>query len=178
MAVLLARPTTCPEGTPEAVQQVVGRRQTPRTLVLEPRGDPAPVLLAGSCWWPVPECDAHPGDRTTLIRAALNRAADEDDYLDSDYACKAIAAAATLTAQLPGGQPIDSPYAPEFLRGGNRLKVPEDLAALAVRAIDRIMADDSEWRDLWQDATDGDTNAAFDAVHGLRTALSAVREGA
>lgn len=117
--------------------------------------------------------DAHPGDRPTLIRAALNRAADEDDYLDSDYACEAIAAAATLAAQLPGGQPIDSPYAPEFLRGGNTLQVSHDLAALAVRAMDRIMAADSGWRDLWQDATRGDTNAAFDAVRGLRMALSA-----
>lgn len=121
--------------------------------------------------------DANPGDRPRLIRAALNRVADEDDYLDSDYACEAIAAAATLAAQLPGDQPIPSAYAPEFLRGGSSPKVSNDLAALAVRAIDRIMADDSEWRDLWQEATDGDTNSAFDAVRDLRTALSARRDG-
>lgn len=42
--------------------------------------------------------------------------------------------------------------------------------------IDRIMADDSEWRDLWQDAAGGDTNAAFDTVRGLRMVLSALRE--
>lgn len=67
-------------------------------------------------------------------------------------------------------------YAPEFLRDGGSLDVPYDLAALAVRAIDRIMADDSEWRDLWQDAAGGDTNAAFDTVRGLRMVLSALRE--
>ncbi len=119
--------------------------------------------------------DANPGDRPTLIRAALARATDEDDYLDSDFACQAIAAAAILAAQLPGGQPIGSAYAPEFLREGGSLDVPEDLAALAVRAIDRIMADGSEWRDLWQDAAGRDANAAFDTVHGLRTVLSTLR---
>lgn len=117
--------------------------------------------------------DANPGDRPMLIRAALARAADEDDYLDSDIACEAIAAAAILAAQLPRGQPITSAYAPEFLRDGGSLDVPDDLSALAVRAIDRIMVDDSEWCDLWQDAADGDANAAFDSIHGLRTVLSA-----
>ncbi len=84
--------------------------------------------------------DANPGDRPTLIRAALARVADESDYLDSDFACEAIAAAAILAAQLPGGQPIDPVYAPAFLRDGGSLEVPEVLTALAVRAIDRIMA--------------------------------------
>ncbi|WP_306344873.1 DUF4259 domain-containing protein [Micromonospora sp. 4G55] len=58
------------------------------------------------------------------------------------------------------------------MRDGGRLDLPSDSAALAVRALDRIMAEDSEWHDLWQDAA-GNVNPAFDAVHDLRTVLTA-----
>ncbi|MEU5950230.1 DUF4259 domain-containing protein [Micromonospora sp. NPDC047465] len=117
--------------------------------------------------------DADVAKRPVLIREALSRAAGEDGYLDADIACEAIAAAAIVAAQQPGGQPITSPYAPDFLRDGGRLNLPDDLTVLAVRALDRIMAADSEWRDLWQDATAGNVNPAFDAVYGLRRALTA-----
>ncbi|TDB72244.1 DUF4259 domain-containing protein [Micromonospora sp. KC723] len=110
--------------------------------------------------------------RPALVRDALNRAAGDDGYLDADVACEAIAAAAIVAAQRPGGQPITSPYAPDFLRDGGRLDLPDDLAVLAVSALNRIMAADSEWRDLWQDAAGG-ANPAFDAVNGLRGVLTA-----
>ncbi|HEX5594576.1 MAG TPA: DUF4259 domain-containing protein [Micromonosporaceae bacterium] len=110
--------------------------------------------------------------RPALVNEALARVAGEDGYLDADVACEAIAAAAVVAAQQPGGQPITSPYPPNFLRDGGRLDLPDDLAALAVRALDRIMAADSEWRDLWQDAA-GHANPAFDAVHDLRKVLTA-----
>ncbi|MEU5943741.1 DUF4259 domain-containing protein [Micromonospora sp. NPDC047548] len=111
--------------------------------------------------------DADVVKRPVLVREALSRATGEDGYLDADIACETIAAAAIVAAQQPGGQPITSPYAPDFLRDGGRLDLPDDLAVIAVRALDRIMAADSEWRDLWQDATAGDANPAFDAVYGL-----------
>ncbi|MEW1585949.1 DUF4259 domain-containing protein [Micromonospora vinacea] len=111
--------------------------------------------------------DADVSKRPDLVREALTRAAGEEGYLDADGACEAIAAAAIVAAQQPGGQPIASPYAPEFLRDGGRLDVPDDLAALAVRAIDRILATDSEWRELWEDAE------AVDALHDLRKVLAA-----
>ncbi|MGS2617117.1 DUF4259 domain-containing protein [Micromonospora sp. LZ34] len=116
--------------------------------------------------------DADTAQRPALVREALTRAAGEDGYLDADIACEAIAAAAIVAAQLPGGQPITSPYAPDFLRDGGRLDVPDNLAVLAVRALDRIMATDSEWHDLWQDAA-GNVNPAFDAVRSLRGVLTA-----
>ncbi|MFE9657823.1 hypothetical protein [Micromonospora sp. NPDC006431] len=62
---------------------------------------------------------------------------------------------------------------PDFLRDGGRLDLPDDLAVLAVRALDRIMAADSEWRDLRQDAAAGDVDPAFDTVYGLRRVLMA-----
>ncbi|WP_346535489.1 DUF4259 domain-containing protein [Micromonospora sp. DPT] len=117
--------------------------------------------------------DADIAKRPGLVREALSRAAGEDGYLDADIACEAIAAAAMVAAQQPGGQPITSPYAPDFLRDGGRLDLPSDSTALAVRSLDRIMAGNSEWHDLWQDAAAGDVNPAFDAVHGLRTVLTA-----
>lgn len=116
--------------------------------------------------------DADVAKRPALVREALSRAAGEDGYLDVDIACEAIAAAAVVAAQQPGGEPITSPYAPDFLLNGGLLDLPDDLAVLAVRALDRIMAADSEWHDLWQDAAE-DVNPAFDAVRGLHRVLTA-----
>ncbi|MFG1898475.1 DUF4259 domain-containing protein [Micromonospora zamorensis] len=117
--------------------------------------------------------DADVSKRPNLVREALTRAAGEVGYLDADVACEAIAAAAILAAQQPSGQPITSSYAPDFLRDGGRLDVPDGLAALAVRAIDRIMAADSEWRELWEDADAEGTSEAIDAVRDLRKVLAA-----
>ncbi|PMR61458.1 hypothetical protein C1A38_09075 [Verrucosispora sp. ts21] len=116
--------------------------------------------------------DADVGKRPILVREALSRAAGEADYLDADVACVAIAAAAIVAAQRPGGPAITSSYAPDFLLDGGRLDLPDDLVPLAVRALDRIMAADSEWHFLWQDAA-GPSNRAFDSVHDLRGVLTA-----
>lgn len=91
--------------------------------------------------------DADPADRVEVIRQTLLVTAEEEDYLDSDFACEAIAAATVVA-----GEGLDSAYAPAFLRSGGRLDLPSDLTPLAVRAIDRVLADDSEWVDLWEGA--------------------------
>jgi hypothetical protein len=97
--------------------------------------------------------DAAPAQRTALVRGALTTVLDNgDDYLDSRLADEAIAAAAIVVSQLPGGARITSPYAPDFLLEGGKLEVPDDLPALAVRALDRIVGDDSEWRELWKES--------------------------
>lgn len=116
--------------------------------------------------------DADVTKRPALVSEALERVVEEDGYLDEAVACAAIAAAAIVAAQQPGGQPITSPYAPDFLRNGGRLDLPDDLAVLAVRALDRVLAADSEWRDLWQEAA-GHANPAFDVVRDLRRGLAA-----
>ncbi|MCM0674505.1 DUF4259 domain-containing protein [Micromonospora phytophila] len=81
-------------------------------------------------------------------------------------------AARSRRSPRPTRRPITYPYAPDFLRDGERLDLPDDLATLAVRALDRIMAADSEWRDLWQEAAE-DVNSAFDAVRDLRKVMAA-----
>nr|WTA70103.1 DUF4259 domain-containing protein [Micromonospora sp. NBC_00855] len=117
--------------------------------------------------------DADVSKRPNLVREALTRAAGEAGYLDADVACEAIAAVAIVAAQQPSGQPIASPYAPEFLHDGGRVDVPDDVTALAVRAIDRILAADSEWRELWEDAGAEGASEAVGAVRDLRKVLAA-----
>ncbi|GIE87127.1 DUF4259 domain-containing protein [Actinoplanes regularis] len=113
--------------------------------------------------------DAEPGRRVEIIRATLTEVLDEDEYLDSDVACEAIAAAAVVASQLPGGPAITTAYAPDFITEGGTLDLPSDLPALALRALDRIAGDDSEWRELWEDALD----KALQALQPIRATLEA-----
>ncbi|MDI1462865.1 DUF4259 domain-containing protein [Catellatospora sp. KI3] len=115
--------------------------------------------------------DADPAERVGLIRQALREAAEETGFLDSREGERAIAAAAVIRSQLPGGAPLASSYAPDFLVGGDRVEVPADLPTLAVRALDRVLAADSEWAELWEETNDRD--AAFAVVRGLRAELHA-----
>ncbi|WP_412537956.1 DUF4259 domain-containing protein [Longispora sp. K20-0274] len=114
--------------------------------------------------------DADPAERVGLIRLALSEAAAETDFLDSREGEHAIASAAIIVSQLPGGVPLTSSYGPDFLTGGGRMDVPADLPALAVRALDRVLGANSEWFELWGEA--GDPEAAFAVVRELRAALS------
>lgn len=111
--------------------------------------------------------EAGTGQRVDLIRSTLETAATDLDYLDHDDAAPAIAAAAIVAASMPGGTPITSAYAPDFLLCGEALSFSPDLPALAVRALDRIVGDDSEWSSLWEGNA-----AAFDQVRHLRSVLS------
>ena len=56
---------------------------------------------------------------------------------------EAIAAAAIVASCLPGGTAIDTPFAPDFLLEGGTAEVADDVPAIAVRALDRIVATDS-----------------------------------
>jgi hypothetical protein len=105
--------------------------------------------------------DTDPARRAALIRETLDEVLHEDEYLEADVANQAIAAAAVIASQLPGGTPLTTAYAPDFLTAGETLDLPDDLPALALRALDRIAGDDSEWSELWED--------------GLPKALAALR---
>jgi len=115
--------------------------------------------------------DAAPEQRAVLIRDALGRVAQHgDEYLDSDDAVQAIAAAAIVASQLPGGTAVDTPYAPDFLLNGGTVEVADDVPAIAVRALDRIVEDDSEWRELWEDAEESYPQALA-SVQSIRDTL-------
>ncbi len=112
---------------------------------------------------------AAPDQREPMVRAAFTAVLEEEGYLDSDFAVQAIAAAAVLASQRPGGAPITTPYGPDFLVEGGTLDLPADLDALALRALDRVVADESEWRILWEEA--GTFAEAEAELRAIRTTL-------
>ena len=82
--------------------------------------------------------------RLEMLEEALHAAADETDYLEADIACEAIAAAAVVAARLPGGPEVE----PELWL---EVALPSDLPDLALRALERVVDEDSAWRDHWDE---------------------------
>ncbi|MGW0752601.1 DUF4259 domain-containing protein [Streptomyces sp. NPDC002587] len=81
--------------------------------------------------------DAEPEARKSLIRGVLIRTIDATGYLTE--AEEAVAAAALIAAQCPGGEPVDMSYGP-----GKPVPVfPSDLRALADEAPARIASDEN-----------------------------------
>ena len=113
--------------------------------------------------------DAEPADRPGMIRAALAEAADERDYLKVAVAEVAVGAAAVVAAAQPGGPEFESAHAPSCLADGEVEPLADDLVALALRALDRVVADESEWYELWEEA--GYLDAALNALAPVREAL-------
>ncbi|MFD4641239.1 DUF4259 domain-containing protein [Lentzea sp. NPDC058436] len=90
-------------------------------------------------------------ERESIIRTALTSTIESDEFLDSYEACQAVASAALIAAQLPGGTPVTTAYGPD-----NPLPVfPADLRALAVQALDRVLAPESELVELWDETEYG-----------------------
>ena len=115
--------------------------------------------------------DADPVDRPAIIEQAFATILQEPGYVDHDIAAEAIAAAAILAGHRPGGPAIESPYAPDFLTEGGRLALDARLDGLALRALDRITAKESEWRELWDET--GLLDAAVAELASIRAALGA-----
>ncbi|MGY4644911.1 DUF4259 domain-containing protein [Cellulomonas sp. URHB0016] len=95
--------------------------------------------------------DAEAADRPALVRTALLAAVEADDDLDLDDASVALAAAAVVAAGLPDGPDVNHNYGPdvETLVG---LRLDPGEVDLALRAVDRVVAEGSEWRELWEEA--------------------------
>ncbi|MDX3849517.1 DUF4259 domain-containing protein [Streptomyces sp. AK02-01A] len=111
------------------------------------------------------------GERTDLVREALLRAIGAGRLDDEDGAV-AVAAAALVAAQCPGGPPVETVYGPD-----EPLPLfPAELGGLAARALDRVLADGSELRGLWADA-EGESGPWLRGVTALRTALTAAASG-
>lgn len=89
-----------------------------------------------------------PGERVAVVRAALTEAlASDQDTAE----CAAIAAATTVATSLPGGPLLAPSYGPKSLNE-RTFEVADDLPDLAVRAMNRVMAPDSEWSARWTEA--------------------------
>ncbi|MFJ1917418.1 DUF4259 domain-containing protein [Streptomyces sp. NPDC088147] len=92
--------------------------------------------------------DAKPGEREALIRGVLTHTVDATGRLTEGE--EAVAAAALIAAQYPGGDPIDTPYGPEEPMPA----FPDDLRTLADRALARIIRDEAGPASNWVDPED------------------------
>ncbi|RPF30204.1 uncharacterized protein DUF4259 [Streptomyces sp. Ag109_G2-6] len=92
--------------------------------------------------------DANPGEREALIRGVLTRTIDATGWLTEGE--EAVAAAALIAAQCPGGNPIDTPYGPEEPMPA----FPDDLRTLADEALARIISDEAGPASNWVDPGD------------------------
>lgn len=89
-------------------------------------------------------------DREAIVRKALIVTIDTQGHLDSFEGTEAVAAAALVAAQCPGGEPVSSSYGPKepvptFSAG---------LRAFAVGALDRVLGVESELAELWDEIGD------------------------
>jgi hypothetical protein len=92
--------------------------------------------------------DAKPEDREALIRGVLTRTVDATGWLTEGE--EAVAAAALIAAQCPGGEPIDTPYGPEEPMPA----FPDDLRTLADKVLARIISDQAGAASNWVDPED------------------------
>ncbi|QIQ07156.1 DUF4259 domain-containing protein [Streptomyces liangshanensis] len=117
------------------------------------------------------DLDAAAGaERTELVRGALARVIGTGGgaVLEESDGAVAVAAAALVAAQCPGGPPVETVYGPDEPLPS----FPEELRDLAVRALDRVLAEDSELRELWADG-EGERGPWWRGVTSLRGALAA-----
>ncbi|MGH3360852.1 MAG: DUF4259 domain-containing protein [Nocardioides sp.] len=107
-------------------------------------------------------------DPAHLIEETLALAVAATDHLQVDVANQAVGAAAALASGLAAGLDVDPSYGPQDIT----VSPTPELASLAVRALDRVTARDSEWRELWEESDE--SAAALASVARIRTALEGV----
>ncbi|MFJ2022708.1 DUF4259 domain-containing protein [Streptomyces sp. NPDC087897] len=113
--------------------------------------------------------DADAGKKADVLREVLAAVAGtgSEDYADGE---EAVAAAALVAAQCPGGEPVTTAYGPKEPLP----PLPADLRPLAVRALDRLTAPNAEPLDLWEEA--GEDQAWLAGIAALRAVLVAAGE--
>lgn len=112
--------------------------------------------------------------RQGMVREALEAAVNAHEYLDADDGMIAIAASALVAGAQPDGPTVDSNYGPPAAALAS-LTPDADLRMLASRAMTRVLAEDSEWVELWEEA--GELEAARSAPTPVLTALRQPGEG-
>ena len=92
--------------------------------------------------------DAPEHGHVALIRAVLTATAENDTHLDLGEGAPAVAAAALVADRLPGGEQ----FAPNSYGPETPIPVlPANLVPLAIRAVDRVLAANSELASLWSE---------------------------
>ncbi|MFG1664971.1 DUF4259 domain-containing protein [Streptomyces sp. Y7] len=90
-------------------------------------------------------------ERESLVRSVLTRAANATGYLSTPDAELAVAAAALVVAQYPGGEPACPNYGPSEAMP----EFPADFKKLTVDALDQVVAESSELAEQWDEAPKG-----------------------
>ncbi|MCM2390234.1 DUF4259 domain-containing protein [Streptomyces albipurpureus] len=110
--------------------------------------------------------DAPSQKRADVLSDALRRTIATTGFLDSDEGAEAVAAAALIAAQCPGGEPITTAYGPKEPLP----PLPVELRPLAVEALDRVLGEESELLELW--AESGEADAWRAGIDQLRATLT------
>jgi hypothetical protein len=116
--------------------------------------------------------DLEESDDLSLVGSAFTDVLENDeDYLDQDPACNAVAACEVL-ARLKGNWGVRNAYTGTVDKSveTHPQTPPAALVQRANQAIDRILTDDSELRELWAESGDTEWLAA---VEDLRRRLNA-----
>ncbi|MDX2197702.1 MAG: DUF4259 domain-containing protein [Phycisphaerae bacterium] len=109
-------------------------------------------------------------DDLSIIEEAFDELENAEAPIESDVGCVAIAACEVLARLI--GRPESGESSEETVDewvAGHPQEVPAALRQRAVKAIDRVMAEGSELRDLWDEAGD---KSWLTGVKNLRKRLS------
>ncbi|MER8038343.1 DUF4259 domain-containing protein [Streptomyces hydrogenans] len=107
--------------------------------------------------------EAAEGKKAEVLRAAFREVTGTgEEYLDADFSMEAIASAALVAAQCPGGEPVTTSYGPKEPLGA----LPEELRAEAVAALDRVLAEPSELLELWEESDGEEWKAGVRKLRG------------
>ena len=92
----------------------------------------------------------------SLLESAFDAVLEEDDYIDSDVASEAIAAAEVVAKVLGRGTQNDA-YTEKVdaWLSANRVDINADLRKKAKLALNRILGENSELCELWEESEEG-----------------------
>ena len=87
-----------------------------------------------------------------LVSAAINNVLNADDYLDSDEACECLAACEVI-ARLRGNWGLRNAYSESIDKWVESTNIvpPADLINNARKAMERILGENSELQELWDE---------------------------
>ncbi|WP_367873113.1 DUF4259 domain-containing protein [Luteolibacter sp. Populi] len=98
-------------------------------------------------------CDLEDHDDLSFLESTLQVVLDAgDDYLDSDAACEAIAAAEVVAFLRGHAAPVDA-YTEKIAEWvtAHALEAPDSLVKMSLDALDRIQRPPSELPELWEE---------------------------
>ena len=128
---------------------------------------------AASDWFLLVEEAVDPG---AVIASALDHALGDADYLEADASCEAIAAA-ELSASCAGQAPARLPDRVRRWVDANPHRPHDSEIEQAVQAISRVRAE-SELRELWDEAVEGQENEWLHEIGDLIARLRRSGAGA